>query len=137
MARWARRVIARRRSERDARIGAARDHVGRLAQRITVIAAAVYGSTARGDFNVWSDVDVLVIAQDLPERAPDRSGVLLEDAPPGVQVVGWTPEELAREHARGNPIAREIPEHGVVLLGEEVFAALVARRPERPARDVR
>jgi predicted nucleotidyltransferase len=86
-----------------------------------VLAAAVVGSVARGDFNVWSDVDVVVVAEGLPERAPDRGLLLVTDAPGRVQPVGFTPEELAMALRRGNPLAREAVTSGVVLSGGELL----------------
>jgi predicted nucleotidyltransferase len=53
----------------------------RLARRRPLVASAVVASVARGDFNVWSDVDVVVVAEGLPERAPERGAVLGEDVP--------------------------------------------------------
>jgi predicted nucleotidyltransferase len=79
---------------------------------------------ARGDFNVWSDVDVLIIADDLPARAPDRSELLLADAPSRVQPVGFTREEFARALRRGNPLALEAASRGVSLRGAEELRRL-------------
>ena len=76
-------VLAERRRERDELIGLARSYVERLAGELDVVAAAVAGSVARGDFNVWSDVDVVVVAPGLPERAPDGLRLLGADAPAG------------------------------------------------------
>lgn len=45
----------------------------------------VFGSVARGDFNLWSDIDVLVVADNLPERWLDRLGRL---APLGKNTAG-------------------------------------------------
>jgi hypothetical protein len=80
---------------------------------------------ARGDFNVWSDIDVLVIADKLPERLPDRLAALGDHAPPGIQAVGWTPEELARQAKRRNPIAVEALERGVVISGPDALEKLI------------
>lgn len=120
-------LLASRRKERAQLQSLAADYVERLSRRIPMVAAAVVGSVARGDFNLWSDVDVVVVAAELPERAPDRALILAEDAPPGVQPVGFTPAEFARALARANPLAREAIESGIVLQGEEFFAQ--ARRP--------
>jgi len=35
----------------------------------------LYGSVARGDFNFWSDVDVLLVAEDLPKHPLERVGL--------------------------------------------------------------
>ena len=110
-------VLAERRFERERLIALAREYVDRLSKRVPVEAAAVVGSVARGDFNVWSDVDVLVVAEGLPERAPERMALLLADAPVGVQPVGFTRIELEQARRKGNPLVREAAERAVVLLG--------------------
>ncbi len=116
-AKWPSAVLARRRSEREALLDLARGYVNELPESLGLVAAVVVGSVARGDFNVWSDVDVLIVARHLPERDPDRLRLLLELAPAGVQPVGWTPEELRMGLARGNPIAKEALRDGVTLRG--------------------
>ena len=65
--------------------------------------AWVYGSVVRGDFNLWSDVDVLVVADKLPIRPQDRFGVLLELAPPGVEPKGYTKPEFLRLLRKKDP----------------------------------
>lgn len=112
-----------RRRERQRLIGLAREHVERFARRRPVTAAAVVGSVARGDFNVWSDVDVVIVVEGLPERAPERGRLLAIDAPPRVQAVGFTPEEFRAALAAGNPLAREAVERGVALAGESFLQA--------------
>lgn len=115
------RALEARRRERDRLLGQAREYVRRLSDRIPLVAAAVVGSVARGDFNVWSDVDVVVVAEDLPERTPDRSAFLMTDLPPGVQPVGFTPEEFEQAWTRQNALAREAADRGVTLKGESFF----------------
>lgn len=112
-------TLAARARERDRLIELARSYVDRLARRRPLVASAVVGSVARGDFNVWSDVDVVVVAEGLPERAPERGGVLSAEVPGGVQPIGFTPEEFREALRRGNPLAREAVSAGVVLLGAE------------------
>jgi hypothetical protein len=110
-----------RRRERERLLGVARDYVDRLSGRIRLVAAAVVGSVARGDFNVWSDVDVVVIGEGLPPRSPDRSALLGEDAPAGVEPIGFTPEEFRAALSKGNPHATEATRAGVILAGEDFF----------------
>ena len=116
-------VLDRRRRERERLIAVARGYVERLSERMPVVAAAVVGSVARGDFNVWSDVDVLVVADGLPERIPDRLRLLGAQAPAGVEPVGFTPAELEAARGGGNPLIDELGESGVVLFGEDVLRA--------------
>lgn len=91
-----------------------------------MLAAVVVGSVARGDFNLWSDVDVVVVAEDLPERVPERGLVLVADVPGGVQPVGFTPAELSVALRRGNPLAEEAVTSGVVLVGSDVLRRIAA-----------
>ena len=110
------RVVERRRTERRELIGQARRFATDIAASVDVRAAVVIGSVARGDFNRWSDIDVLIIAEGLPARALDRL-TLLSSRPPGVQPIAWTSAEWEREVARGNPMALEALEKGVWLAG--------------------
>jgi predicted nucleotidyltransferase len=111
-------VIERRRTERDDLLALARTYAERLSARLSLEAAVVAGSVARRDFNVWSDVDVVVIVDSLPEHPLDRATLLLEDAPPRVQPIGFTPAEFEREVARGNRLALEAVDTGVTVAGQ-------------------
>lgn len=61
----------------------------------------VFGSVARGHFNLWSDIDVLVVADNLPERWLDRLGRL---APLG-------------KNAAGDPAASNLAVHHMGQVG--------------------
>jgi predicted nucleotidyltransferase len=111
-------VLERRRRERDALVAHARRYGEVLTQRLHVRAVVVFGSVARGDFNAWSDVDVLVIAEDLPDGARARLALLHDPAFPGIEPVGWTPEELPARLQQGDPIATEAATVGLVVGGE-------------------
>jgi hypothetical protein len=115
-------ALSERRQERERLVALARGYVQALSRRLPVPAAAVVGSVARGDFNVWSDVDVVVVAPGLPERLPDRTALLSSDAPGGVQPVGFQPAEFERAWRKGNPLAREATSVGIVLQGEDFLA---------------
>ncbi|HWB71961.1 MAG TPA: nucleotidyltransferase domain-containing protein [Egibacteraceae bacterium] len=109
-------VIARRRAERAALIARAERFAQDLDPQLGARAVVVFGSVARGDFNVWSDVDVLVVAERLPERALDRLAALGKP-PDAVEPVAWTPAEWRRQRRRSNPIAVEAVHDGVWLVG--------------------
>jgi hypothetical protein len=72
---------------------------------------------------------VVVVAEGLPARAPDRAAVLAADAPSGVQPVGFTPEEFRRAWEWQNPLARSVAGEGVILLGEAFFAEVSGAQP--------
>jgi predicted nucleotidyltransferase len=116
-----------RRRERERLIDLARDYVQRLSGRIRLVGAAVVGSVARGDFNVWSDVDVVVIGEELPPRIPDRAALLGKDVPAGVEPIGFTPDEFREALSKGDPHAREAMGPGVILAGEDFFRGLPTR----------
>lgn len=78
----------------------------------------LFGSLARGDVGRWSDVDLLVIAEDLPERFLDRFTLVCEslDLPGEVDVLLYTPEEIERMREGNTFIKRTLREE--VLLYE-------------------
>lgn len=115
--------VAARLKEQDRLIDVARDYVDRISARFSVVAAVVAGSVARGDFNLWSDIDVVLVIDDLPDRTPDRAGMLLEDAAGGVQPIGFTPGEFSAAVVKKNPIVVEALKAGVILKGQKFLTA--------------
>lgn len=111
-------VIRRRRAEREELLERARGFVAGLPRELDARAAVVYGSVARGDFNQWSDVDLLLVCENLPERFLDRFATV-GDPPQPVQVIAWTPAEWRDQLARRNAIALDAVESGVWILGSE------------------
>ena len=109
-------VLARRRAERVELLRRAERFATSLQADRAVSALVVYGSVARGDFNLWSDVDVLVVTEDLPERLLDRLD-LMAARPARVQAIAWTPSEWRKRLHRGDPIATEAAASGVWLVG--------------------
>ncbi|MDP8932034.1 MAG: nucleotidyltransferase domain-containing protein [Actinomycetota bacterium] len=109
-------VLERRRTERRQLLTRAREFAGSLPGELSVRAVVVFGSVARGDFNLWSDVDVLVIADRLPERFLDRLDALAP-WPARIQPIAWTSREWQERLARRDPIALESVNRGVWLVG--------------------
>lgn len=123
----ARAVLAARSRRREELLDLARRFDRGLDEGLDVRAVVVVGSVARGDFNRWSDVDILVVADTLPGRTLDRLEALLENAPPGVQPIAWTTAELAEELRRRNPIAEEALGSGVAIRGADELRGLGPR----------
>lgn len=125
--------VARRRAEQAQLIEVAREYVEALSQRIPVVAAAVVGSVARGDFNVWSDIDVVVVAEKLPRPMLDRQTLLMRGAAPGIQPIGFEPAEFRAALAKRNRLACEAIEAGVPIDGGDFFAeSATASGPSAP-----
>ncbi len=74
---------------------------GLLAERL--VALAIYGSRARGDFHEYSDLDLLLIARALPQDAFERVAVLpgprLSPDEPSLSLRALTPAEYERDIA--------------------------------------
>ncbi len=107
-------LAAARQAEREALLDKTRRWAQDLDPTLEVQRVVVFGSVARGDFDLWSDIDVLV-AQHLPERWLDRLELLSRSAPAGLSPVAWTPFELDDMRRRRNPIAVEADEAGLVV----------------------
>ncbi len=109
-------VIERRRAQRAELIASARRFAEALDPSLDVQAVLVFGSVARGDFNLWSDIDVLVVAAGVPDRFLDRLDALGRPAA-RIEPIVWTPSEWRQQLRRRNPIALEAVTHGVWLVG--------------------
>jgi predicted nucleotidyltransferase len=94
-------AIEERVRARERVVGEAKAWAQRLGFPATVI---LIGSYARGDFNLWSDVDLLLIA-DFKGGPLERLKSL--DFPAGFEVIPLTPRELMRLVERGDPLAFE------------------------------
>lgn len=114
---WTADPLERRRVEREQRLALAREHVERVGRRIPVTGAVVAGSIARGDFNLWSDIDVVVVSDALPAPGPARDQALAGEAAPGLELHGYTSAEFIHSLGRGDRLALEAAERGVVLFG--------------------
>lgn len=95
----------------------------RIAQRLKRDHGAekviVYGSVARGEATVHSDIDLLVVAP-TSEKGYQRMATvkaLVRDLSRGLPLspIVLTPEELTQRLADGDPFVREIVESGVEL----------------------
>jgi hypothetical protein len=122
------RVIQRRCRERLRVIEAARRWAQRLQEPVT---AVLVGSYARGDFNVWSDVDILVVTPRFRGvRMVERLKAI--DSPPGYEVVVWTPEEFEEMLSKRNPLAVEAVTYGVVLRDDLSLVSVFSEKRREP-----
>lgn len=125
-------LLAERRREQQALVDLARRFVEEVRSRLPVSVAVVAGSVARGDFNLWSDVDVvLVVEAGLPPRLSERLEVVERHRPGRVQPIAFTPEEFREALRRGNRLVVEAVEAGLVLTGGERLADLSRAEGDR------
>ena len=96
------------------------------ARKLNATAVVVFGSAARGSFGVGSDLDVAVIAPDLPPSFLERLRILNELNPTNapIEAVGYTPSEFERMIDRRHPTALFVLEDGVPLKGAKYIHQL-------------
>lgn len=81
-----------------------------------VLRVVLYGSYARGDFNVDSDVDLLIL-KETNERFIDRiaSALAVTGARIPVEPIVYTPEEIEEMRARRSGLLADAEREGKVL----------------------
>ena len=91
----------------------------RLRERLGATRVIVYGSVARGEATIHSDIDLLVVAP-----SDDQTFRRLVEAREAIRDLSFripvsplvlTPDEIAERQARGDAFIREILETGVEL----------------------
>ena len=79
----------------------------------------LFGSAARGDFNLDSDVDLLIIKQDTPFYGADRIrelNRLIERTLP-LDLLVYRPEEFNKRLEMEDPFLKAVLKEGKVLYG--------------------
>ncbi|MEL9998136.1 MAG: nucleotidyltransferase domain-containing protein [Sulfolobales archaeon] len=111
------RVIEERLRAREGAIREAREFSNCVSEVLGEITAILYGSYARGDFNEWSDVDVLIIAKELPQNPLERLNLIdvCIRRYPRIEPVLITVKEFIKMRCR-NPAILEALERGVKLV---------------------
>jgi predicted nucleotidyltransferase len=93
--------------------------VDRLRERLGATRVIVYGSVARDQATIHSDVDLLVIAPsaDRTYRRLTDAHAAIRDLSIGIPVspLVLTPEEVEARQAQGDAVVREILDDGVEL----------------------
>ncbi len=113
-------ALEERQAQRLRLVDLARVYVERVASRddepIRVVAAAVIGSVARGDFNASSDIDVIIVSERLPDNPLARADLLYRDVGARIEPKAFTRDEFERMVVSRNPLAVAALTEGVVLL---------------------
>ncbi|BDC17192.1 nucleotidyltransferase domain-containing protein [Acidianus sp. HS-5] len=102
-------IISRRVKERERVIREAKDFVNSLKGKFS---AFLIGSYARGDFNAWSDVDVLLIGEFSGNPLKRLEEI---DFPPGYEVIPLNEEEFRKALEKNNPIVWDVKSVGLIL----------------------
>jgi hypothetical protein len=102
-------IIERRMKERNKVINDAKQYASTLKFRCSAI---LIGSYSRGDFNLWSDVDILIIGNFSGNPVERINGI---DFPPGYEIIPLNIEELNKKLTKNNKFIRDSFRHGVIL----------------------
>jgi predicted nucleotidyltransferase len=113
--------------QREEALVVARSYVGRLAIRYPDLVAVVFGSIARGDFHDGSDTDLLLVSEGFSPDFMQRQKELYEPSPGGIDLFGYTPQELRRMLTKNHPTAHGAREDGMVIRNEAEWAELVGK----------
>lgn len=84
-----------------------------------VEAVVLFGSVARGEASVGSDIDLAVIAESEWEGRVDLEDVVRERLGNSCDVLVFTTSEFAKLAAAGEPVVSEILRDGVALVGRK------------------
>lgn len=79
--------------------------------------AILFGSFARGDFNEFSDIDLLIISDELPKEFNKRLSFLNLNRwnTPEVEPIGWTFDEYKLREYKHDPFIELLKKEGVVI----------------------
>ena len=88
------------------------------------VSAFLIGSYSRGDFNLWSDIDIVMIS--------DFKGNLIErlkrlDFPSGYEIIPLTFDEFRNMLLKKNPICVELKSFGVLLRDDLGVAEYISK----------
>lgn len=112
-----RRLLESRRRERENVVAQTRRYAEELRKKLGRVTVILYGSYVRGDFNLWSDVDVLVISEAFEKMRPlKRYDLIMDITPPGFEPKLLTPKEAMKQLAK--PWWRKALEHSIVLVDD-------------------
>ncbi len=91
--------------------------IGKIVASFKPNTIILYGSMARGDYGVGSDIDIIVIAKNLPESLDERLKVMAElnDTTAPIECLAYTPREFRRMLKHTHPTALYAMDDGIIL----------------------
>lgn len=112
-------VIKERLRKRDLYVKKAQAFAECAIHKLSNSTILIYGSVSRGDFNEWSDIDVLIITrEEIPQRPTERLDIVYDcmKENPLIEPVIITLNELRKLLAKKNPLVIEALKKGVILI---------------------
>jgi hypothetical protein len=113
------KVIRERRELRTQAINRARMFVDCVSNRLELSRAIVVGSYARGDFNRWSDIDVILVIHGVIDRNPLRRLDVITECMrifPDIEPIILTEDEYKALLDKKNPLVVDAERDGLRIL---------------------
>lgn len=89
-----------------------------VSSKLGKFTGVLYGSMARGDYNVWSDIDFLVISDKLPKNPLKRLEFLYSLTETPIEVKGYTRNEFLKMIEKRNPMALDSLVEGKLIMDD-------------------
>ncbi|MGF7400036.1 nucleotidyltransferase domain-containing protein [Thermoanaerobacterium thermosaccharolyticum] len=86
--------------------------------------AIIIGSVARGDFNDSSDIDVILISDEMPVNYKERMKLLYDHVFDAIEPKGYNTDEFKKLYMKKNPISIEAIEKGIVIYDDGIWDKL-------------
>ncbi|HDI73470.1 MAG TPA: nucleotidyltransferase domain-containing protein [Candidatus Korarchaeota archaeon] len=91
-----------------------RAYARRLSEEQGRVSVILFGSFARGDYNLWSDIDVIIVSESFKGARFVERCLGIRDPFGNLSPICWTPEEFEKMVRRPSWI--KALEHSVVIL---------------------
>ncbi len=121
------KALERREREREEAIQLAAEYVRRLEGDIGDLTGVLYGSFARGDFNLGSDIDVLIVSDSLPPGILERMSLLYRHVQGVIEPKGYTQAEFLSMFQSKNPLAIDALRDGEILSDDGLWSSLKSK----------
>jgi len=124
------KALRERARERERAIHLAAQYAQRLAEVLGPLTGILYGSFAHGDFNLGSDIDMIIISDALPNHPLERMDLLYRYVEGEIEPKGYIREEFMKMLQRGNPFATDALRNGVAVVDDGFWKESEARWKE-------
>jgi len=122
------RIVDERRRKREEVLNRLKEYARALRKAYGRVTLILYGSYARGDFNVWSDIDVIVVSHVFEKAKFTQRWRLLPEPPEGLEaldVITWTPDEARKMLSK--PSWKKALEHSITIADDHGLLRRTAR----------
>ena len=113
------RIIERRREERLRVVELVKEFCKEVEKIFNKFTLILIGSYARGDFNLWSDIDVLIVVESCPRNPLRRfdliKEVMMNPKFSNIEPIILTIEEIELKVRKKDPLIREVVDYGVFI----------------------